>query len=116
MSRFYFKSGTFRWFYPIILVLCGESQLLVSWCVGDKCDMAGSNEDLGRSRRPGAEDWGWSSIGQVLGGQTIGMSGDAVCGLYRAQGDEGREFLGLTSKPRSTGFPVWASKPAALVW
>jgi hypothetical protein len=28
--------------------------------------MVGSNEDLGRSRRPGTEDQGWSSTGQVL--------------------------------------------------
>jgi hypothetical protein len=27
-------------------------------------------------------------IGQVLGGQTIGRSGDTVCGLHRAHGDE----------------------------
>jgi hypothetical protein len=32
--------------------------LLVSWCVGDRCDMEGSDEDLDRSRRPGAEDRG----------------------------------------------------------
>jgi hypothetical protein len=44
------------------VVLCyylcsyGESCLLVSWCVGDMCDMADSDEDLGRSKRPGAED------------------------------------------------------------
>jgi hypothetical protein len=68
--------------------------LLVSWCVGDKCDMAGSDEDLGRSRRPGVEDRGWSSTGRVLGGRTIERSGDAVCGLYRAQEDEERGFLG----------------------
>jgi hypothetical protein len=30
--------------------------LLVSWCVGDMCDIADSNKDLGRTRRPGAED------------------------------------------------------------
>jgi hypothetical protein len=35
---------------------CGESCLLVSWCVCDRCDMVGSNEDLGRSRRPDVED------------------------------------------------------------
>jgi hypothetical protein len=34
--------------------------LLVSWCAGGRCDMAGSDEDCGRSRRPGAEDRGWS--------------------------------------------------------
>jgi hypothetical protein len=32
--------------------------------------------------------------GRVLGGQTIGRSGDVVCDLYRARGDEEREFLG----------------------
>jgi hypothetical protein len=51
-----------------------------------------------------------------------------VYGLHRAQVDEEREFLGLASKPRSTvspsltsklvatGFLVWASKLAGLVW
>jgi hypothetical protein len=32
--------------------------------------------------------------GQILDGRTIGRSGDAVCGLHRAHGDEEREFLG----------------------
>jgi hypothetical protein len=31
--------------------------------------------------------------GRVLDGQTIARSGDAVCGLYRARGDEEHEFL-----------------------
>jgi hypothetical protein len=31
--------------------------------------------------------------GRVLGGRAIERSGDAVCGLYRAHGDEEREFL-----------------------
>jgi hypothetical protein len=30
--------------------------------------MAGSDDDLGRSRRPSVEDRGWSSTGQILGG------------------------------------------------
>jgi hypothetical protein len=59
---------------------------------------------------------------RVLGGWTIGWSGDAVCDLHHAQGDEELGFLGLASKLRSTvsprlasksvasGFPVWASK------
>jgi hypothetical protein len=42
--------------------------LHVSWCVGDRCDMAGSDEDLGKSRGPDAEDQGWSSTCQVLDG------------------------------------------------
>jgi hypothetical protein len=68
----------------LLFILCGESCLLISWCVGDRCDMAGSNEDLGRSRRPGAKDRGWSSTGQVLDGRMIGMLDDVVCGLHRA--------------------------------
>jgi hypothetical protein len=47
--------------------------------------MAGSDDDLGKSRRPSTEDPGWSSTGQVLSGWMIGRSGDAVCGLHRAQ-------------------------------
>jgi hypothetical protein len=69
------------------------------------CDMVGSDDDRGRSRRPNAEDWGWSSTCQVLGGCTIERSHDAVCGLHRAQGDEECEFLGLPSKLRSTVSP-----------
>jgi hypothetical protein len=56
--------------------------------------MAGSNEDRGRSRRPDAEDRGWSGIGRVLDGQTIERSNDAVCGLHCALGDKEHEFLG----------------------
>jgi hypothetical protein len=32
--------------------------------------------------------------GQVLGGRTIGRSGNVVCGLHRAREDEEREFFG----------------------
>jgi hypothetical protein len=46
----YFGSFTF------ILVSCGESCLLVSWCAGGRCHMAGNDEDHGRSRRPDAEN------------------------------------------------------------
>jgi hypothetical protein len=110
-----------------LLILCGESHFLVSWCAGDRCVMAGSDEDPDMSRRPGAEDRGWSSTCHVLSGQTIERLSDAVCGLYLAEGDEERGFLGLPSKPRltvcrwfdlkitGTGFLVWASKPAATV-
>jgi hypothetical protein len=48
-------------------IFCGESRLLVLWCVGDMCDIVGSDEDCGRSRIPNAEDRGWSSTGWVLG-------------------------------------------------
>jgi hypothetical protein len=32
--------------------------------------------------------------GRILDGETIGGSGDTVCGLHRARGDEERMFLG----------------------
>jgi hypothetical protein len=46
----------------LYLFLVGESCLLVSWCASDRWGMACSNEDRGRSRRPGAEDRGWSGM------------------------------------------------------
>jgi hypothetical protein len=52
----------------LLSILCEESRLLVSWCVGDRCNMMGSDDDLGRSKRPGAEDRGWSSTYRVLDG------------------------------------------------
>jgi hypothetical protein len=55
--------------------------------------MVGIDKDRGRSRRLGVEDRGWSSTGRVLGGWMIEGSGDTVCGLHRAQGDEERLFL-----------------------
>jgi hypothetical protein len=73
---------------------CGESRLLVSLCVGDRCDMAGSDEDHDRSMRPGAENRKWSSTGRVLGGLTIGRSSDVMCDMYHSHGDEECEFLG----------------------
>jgi hypothetical protein len=111
----------------LLSILCGELCLLISWCASDRCDMASGDEDRGRSRRPHAEDRGWSSTGRILGVRTVERSGDTVCGLYHAQGDKEHEFLGLASKPRSavcqrfglkttgSGFPVWASKPAVMV-
>jgi hypothetical protein len=77
--------------------------------------MVGNDDDRGKSRRLGAEDWGWSSTGRVLSGRTIEMSDDAVCGLYCVQGDEKHEFLGLASKPRSTISPGLTSKLVAMV-
>jgi hypothetical protein len=56
--------------------------------------MTGSDDDHGRSRRPGVEDCGWLGTGQVLGGRRIRRSGDVMCGLHRACGNEERGFLG----------------------
>jgi hypothetical protein len=46
--------------FSFTFVSFGESHLFVLWCAGGRCGMACSDEDHGRSRRPGAEDWGWS--------------------------------------------------------
>jgi hypothetical protein len=48
--------------------------LLVSWYAGGRCGMACSDEDHGRSRRPAAEDWGWSHklSTQWLDGREVG--------------------------------------------
>jgi hypothetical protein len=67
--------------------------LLVSWCVGDRCGMAGSDDDRGRSKRPGTEDRD-GRTGRVLGGWTMERSDDTVCGLHHTRGDEERGFLG----------------------
>jgi hypothetical protein len=77
--------------------------------------MAGSDEDRCRSRRPGAEGRGWSSIGRLLGGWTIERSEDVVCGLHRARGDEELGFLGSASKSRLTVSPGLTSKSVAMV-
>jgi hypothetical protein len=89
--------------------------VLVSWCVGDKCGMVGSDEDQGRSRRLGAEDRGWLTTGRVLTGRMIERSSDAVYSLHCAQEDEERGLLDLASKPRSTVFLGLASKPVPMV-
>jgi hypothetical protein len=87
------NSGHFR-DSAILPFSYGESCLLVSLCVGDRCDMADIDEDCGRSSRPGIDDRGWSSTGQVLGGRTIGRSGDTMCDLHRTHGNKEREFFG----------------------
>jgi hypothetical protein len=56
LTRFDFEFGADLFYFSFIFVLCGESCLLVSWCAGGKCGMTCSDDDRGRSRRPGAED------------------------------------------------------------
>jgi hypothetical protein len=56
---FEFESETVLFF---TFVSFGESRLLVSWCAGGRCGIACSDEDRGRSRRPGAEDQEWSHM------------------------------------------------------
>jgi hypothetical protein len=60
MARFKFESGMLLFLFFFTFSSFGESCLLVSWCAGGRCDMACSDEHRGTSRRPGAEDRGWS--------------------------------------------------------
>jgi hypothetical protein len=45
-------------YFSFTFVSFRESRLLVSWCAGGRGGMACSDDDRGRSRRPGAEDRG----------------------------------------------------------
>jgi hypothetical protein len=71
--RFEFESRIVSFYFSFIFVEFGESRLLVSWCAGGRCSMASSDEDHGRSRRPSAEDRGWShrSSTRWPGGQEV---------------------------------------------
>jgi hypothetical protein len=78
--------------------------------------MACSDEDRGRSRRPGAEDRGWSHRSDTRwpGGQEVGWRRvRSAPGTWRLEARV--SWLSLKTKVVD-GFPVWASKPAALVW
>ncbi len=78
--------------------------------------MACSDEDRGMSRRPGAEDQGWShrSGTQVPGSREVGWRRvRSAPGTWRLEARV--SWLSLKTKVVE-GFLVWASKPAALVW
>jgi hypothetical protein len=88
----------------LLSILCEESRLLVSWCVGDMCDMVGSDEDHGRSRRPGAENQdGQAQVGYSVAGRsegrvmpcvvcTMNMEMRSTSFLVEPQ-NQGRQFL-----------------------
>jgi hypothetical protein len=80
---------------------CEELRLLVSWCVGDRCDIVDSDDDHSRSRKPDAEDRWWLTTDQILDDRTIGRSDDVLCGLHHAHEDEECGLLSKASKPRS---------------
>jgi hypothetical protein len=74
VARIEFESGIVSFHFSFIFVSFGESRLLVSWCAGGKCGMTCSDEERGRSRRPGAEDRRWShrSGTRWLGDREVG--------------------------------------------
>jgi hypothetical protein len=67
--------------------------------------MAGNDGDQDRSRRLGVEDRELSDTSWVLGGWTIGRSGDIVCDSHHTRGGDEKR-----------GFPGLASKLVAMVW
>jgi hypothetical protein len=78
--------------------------------------MACSDEDRGRSRRPSAEDRGWShgSGTRWPDGREVGWRRvRSAPGTWRLEARV--SWLSLKTKVME-GLPIWASKPAALVW
>jgi hypothetical protein len=100
------------WIQEILVVLSlsilyGDSCLLVSWCAGDRCDMAGSDENHGKSRRDSAEDWGWSSqVGNSVPARSRGrVTLCVVCTMHKEM-----RSAGFLVRPQNKGrrfLPVW---------
>jgi hypothetical protein len=74
LERFKFESGIVLFCFSFTFVSFGESRFLVSWCAGGRCGMTCSDEDRDRSRRPDAEDQGWSHMSSTCwpGSQEVG--------------------------------------------
>jgi hypothetical protein len=111
LARFEFEFGIVLFYFSFIFVSFDESCLLVSWCECGRCGMTCSDEDHGRSRRPGVEDWGWShkSSTRWPSNREVWVAPCAVCTMHvkmRKAGflvepqKQGRRFVsGLASKP-----------------
>jgi hypothetical protein len=116
LAKFEFESRIVLFCFSFTFVSFRESCLLVSWCAGSRCGMTCSNEDRGRSRRPGAEDRGWShrSGTRWPGGREVGWRRVRFApGTWRL----GAQVSWLSLKTKVVeGLAVWASKPAALIW
>jgi hypothetical protein len=74
-----------------------------------------SDENRDSSRRPAVKDRRWSNTGRILDDCTIERSGDTMCGMHRAEGDDERRFIGLASKLTSTISPSLDSKSVTSV-
>jgi hypothetical protein len=95
-------------FVFFIFISFGESCLFVSWCAGGRCGMACSDEDRGRSRRPGAEDRRWSRGRVTPCSVCIWHVETRSAGFLVEPQNQGRRFVsGLTSKPLGRFSPVW---------
>jgi hypothetical protein len=123
---FEFESVIVLFCFSFMFVSFGESCLLVSWCAGARCGMACSDEDRGRSRRPGVEDQRWShrSGTRWPGGREVRWHrvrsapdtwrlGARVSWLSLKTKVDGCEWFGL--KTTRTIFAGLASKPMMTV-
>jgi hypothetical protein len=97
--RFEFEFGIILFCFCFIFVSFGESRLLVSWCASGWCGMACSDEDCGRSRRPGVEDREWShrSGTRWPGGREVGWH-RVRSALYTWRRGERVSWLSLKTK------------------
>jgi hypothetical protein len=86
LARFEFEVVLFC--FSFTFVSFGESRLLVSWCADGRCGMACSDEDRGRSRRPGTEDRRWSHMSDTR------WPGDQEVGWHRVRSAPGTWRLG----------------------
>jgi hypothetical protein len=89
LARFEFKSGIVSFILPLSL-FCLENH----GCLSRGVQVAGVAWRAVMRIMAGVGDLvqrtGDGRIGRVLGGRTIERSGDIVCGLHRAHGDEER--------------------------
>jgi hypothetical protein len=127
LARFEFESETVSFCFSFIFVSFEELHLLVSWCAGGRCSMTCSDENRDRSRRPDAEERGWSHMSDTRwpDGREVGWRACAVCTWHvetRSAGflvepqNQGRRFVsGLASKPVATVSSGLTLKPAAMV-
>jgi hypothetical protein len=60
MASIEFEFGIVSFCFYFIFVSFRESRLLVLWFADGRCDMMCNDEDHDRSRRPSADDRGWS--------------------------------------------------------
>jgi hypothetical protein len=119
LARFEFESGIVLFWFSFTFVSFGESCLYISWCAGGRCGLACSDEGRGRSRRPVAEDQGWShrSGTRWPGGREVEWRcvWFAPCTWIRGARvpwlilkSKVRRFVsGLASKPLRRFLPVW---------
>jgi hypothetical protein len=114
MAMFEFESRTVSFVLPLSLFrlenhVClshGVQLVGTAWRVAMRI-VAGVGELVQRTRD--------SRTSWVLGGRTIERSGDAVCSLHHARGDEEHGFLGSASKPRSTVYQWFGLKTTGMV-